>query len=281
MSSSSYSARHRAPGRHRAPRTHGLPRALTPQFLLPTAAAATLVLTTTGATMAGSAPLELQTASIDVALAQSQVSENRSDVDALAERRTQTTGQTAALQGREQLAERVARETERQALAAKQAEEAKKKAAEAKKKAAEAQQKAEEEARQATQGWVLPMSGYNFTSGFGSRWGRLHAGVDLAAPVGTPIYSVSSGVVLRASNTGSCGNNVWVEHWDGAVTRYCHMDYMSVTPGQRVGPGDKLGGNGNTGRSYGPHLHFEVRPGGENADPVDPIGWLSSKGLGL
>lgn len=267
MSSSSYSARHRAPGRHRATRTRTLPRALTPQFLLPTAAAATLVLTTTGATMAGSAPLELQTTSIDVALAQSQVSESQDDVVALAERRTQTTGQTAVLQGREQLAERVAREAERQALAAKQAEEAK--------------QKAAEEARQAAQNWVLPMDRYNHTSGFGSRWGRLHAGIDLAAPVGTPIYSVSSGVVLKASHTGSCGNNVWVEHWDGSVTRYCHMDYMSVTPGQRVGPGEKLGGNGNTGRSYGPHLHFEVRPGGENADPVDPIGWLSSKGLGL
>lgn len=267
MSSRSYSGRHRTPGRHRATRKRTLPRALTPQFALPTAAAATLVLTTTGASMAGSAPLELQTTPVDLALAQSQVTEIRDDTAALAERRSATTDQAALLQGRQQQAERVAREEERQALAEKKAEEAKK--------------KAEEEARKAAQKWVLPMGKYNYTSGFGSRWGRLHAGIDLAAPVGTPIYSMSSGRVLQASHTGACGNNIWVEHWDGTVTRYCHMDYFSVSVGQRVAPGEKLGGAGNTGRSYGPHLHFEVRPGGENADPVDPIGWLRSKGLSL
>lgn len=267
MSSGSYTARHRAPGRHRTPHKRSLPRALSAQFILPTAAAATLVLTTTGASMAGSAPLELQTSSIDVALAQSQVSESRDDTVALAERRTATTGQAALLQGRQQEADRIARDQEREALAQKQAEEAK--------------AKAEEEARQAAQRWVMPMSGYRYTSGYGSRWGRLHAGIDLAAPVGTPIFAVSSGTVIKAAYTGACGNNVWVKHWEGSVTRYCHMDYMSVSVGQRVAPGQKLGGNGNTGRSYGPHLHFEVRPGGENADPVDPIGWLRSKGLGL
>ena len=274
MSSGSYAARHRAPGRHRAQRTRTLPRALTAQFILPTAAAATLVLTTTGATVAGSAPLELQTSATELALAQSQVSESRTDTVALAERRTATTDQAALLQGRQQEADRIAREQERAALAQKQAEEA---AA----AAAEQQRLAEEAARQQEQRWVFPIGKYKYTSGFGSRWGRLHAGIDLAAPVGTPIYSVSSGVVLKAGNTGSCGNNVWIEHWDGTVTRYCHMDYMSVRVGQRVAPGEKVGGNGNTGRSYGPHLHFEVRPGGENADPVDPIGWLRAKGLGF
>jgi murein DD-endopeptidase MepM/ murein hydrolase activator NlpD len=255
------------PGRHRAPRKHSLPRALTPQFVLPTAAAATLVLTTTGASMAGSAPVQLQTSQIDLALAQSQVSESRDDTVALAERRNATTDQTALLQGRQQEAERIARDQEREALARKQAEEAKK--------------QAEAEARKAAERWVLPMSSYRYTSGFGSRWGRLHAGIDLAAPVGTPIYSVSSGKVMKAGYTGACGNNVWVEHWDGTVTRYCHLDYISVGVGQRVAPGEKLGGNGNTGRSYGPHLHFEVRPGGMNGDPVDPMPWLRSKGLGL
>jgi murein DD-endopeptidase MepM/ murein hydrolase activator NlpD len=211
--------------------------------------------------------VELKTTPTDLALAQSQVSEIRDDTASLAERRSATTDQAALLQGRQQEAERVAREQERQALAKKQAEEAKK--------------KAEEEARKAAQRWVLPMDRYKYSSGFGSRWGRLHAGIDLAAPMGTPIRSVSSGVVLRASYTGACGNNVWVEHWDGTVTRYCHMDYFSVRVGERVAPGEKLGGNGNTGRSYGPHLHFEVRPGGENGNPVDPIGWLRSKGLSL
>ena len=139
----------------------------------------------------------------------------------------------------------------------------------------------EEEARKAAQRWVFPIDSYRYTSGFGSRWGRLHAGIDLAAPMGTTIRAASSGTVLKASNTGSCGNNVWVKHWDGTVTRYCHMDYMSVGVGQRVAAGEKLGGNGNTGRSYGAHLHFEVRPGGENGNPVDSIGWLRSKGLSL
>ena len=251
-------------------------------------AVATLALTTAGAGMADSAPLELQTSSTGLALAQSQVSESRSDSAALAERRTAATDQTALLQGRQQEADRVAREQERAALAKKQAEEAAAKAEEEKRKAEEeaaraeeAKKKAEEEAARSSQRWVLPMGNYRFTSGFGNRGGRLHAGIDLAAPSGTPIYSVSSGTVLKASNSGSCGNNVWVKHWDGTVTRYCHMDYMSVGVGQRVAAGEKLGGNGNTGRSYGAHLHFEVRPGGQNADPVDPIGWLRSKGLGL
>lgn len=244
-----------------------LPRALTPQFALPSAAAATLVLTTASANMAGSAPLELQTTPLDIALAQSQVSESRGDIEALAERRIETTDTTALLQGRQQERDRVAREKQRAALA--------------KKKEEEAEKKRQEEARKASQRWVFPIGKYKYTSGFGSRWGRLHAGIDLAAPVGTPIYSVSSGVVRRAAHTGACGNNVWVEHWDGTVTRYCHLDYISVSVGQRVGAGEKVGGNGNTGRSYGPHLHFEVRPGGMEGQPVDPIGWLRSKGLGI
>jgi len=255
------------PGRRRAARKRTLPRALTSQFALPSAAAATLVFTTTGATMAGSAPLELQATPVDIALAQSQVSESRSDVEALAERRSETTGTAALLQGRQQEQDRIARDKQRKALA--------------KKKEEEAEKKRQEEARKASQRWVFPIGKYRYTSGFGSRWGRLHAGIDLAAPVGTPIYSVSSGVVRRAAHTGACGNNVWIEHWDGTVTRYCHLDYMSVSVGQRVAPGEKIGGNGNTGRSYGPHLHFEVRPGGMDGAPVNPVGWLKSKGLGI
>ena len=224
--------------------------------------------------MAGSAPLELQTSPTELALAQSQVSESRDDTVALAERRTATTDQAALLQGRQQEAERVAREAERQALA-------KKKEEEARKKEEEAKRKAEEEARKAAQRWVFPIDSYRYTSGFGSRWGRLHAGIDLAAPMGTTIRAASSGTVIKAGHTGACGNNVWVKHWEGTVTRYCHMDYLSVSVGQSVAPGEKLGGNGNTGRSYGPHLHFEGRPGGENGQPIDPVGWLRSKGLGL
>lgn len=255
------------PGRHRAPRKQRLPRALTPTFVLPTAAAATLVLTTTGASMAGSAPVELQTQQIDLALAQSQVSESIDDTEALAMRRTEATDQSVLLQGRQQEAERVAREQERIALA--------------KKKEEEARKKAEEEARKAAQNWVLPMNNYNFTSAFGQRWGRLHAGIDLAAPIGTPIVSVSSGTVLKTSSAGGCGKQVWITHWEGTVTRYCHLDYFSVGQGERVGPGQKIGGTGNTGRSYGPHLHFEVHPNGVDGGPTNPAGWLQAKGLGV
>lgn len=255
------------PGRHRAPRKQRLPRALTPTFALPTAAAATLVLTTTGASMAGSAPVELQTQQIDLALAQSQVSESIDDTEALAARRTEVTDQSALLQGRQQEADRIAREQERIALAKKQEEEARK--------------KAEEEARKAAQNWVLPMNNYNFTSAFGQRWGRLHAGIDLAAPIGTPIVSVSSGTVVRTSSAGGCGRQIWIQHWENTITRYCHMDYFSVSTGDRVGPGQKIGGTGNTGRSYGPHLHFEVHPNGIDGGPTNPAKWLQSKGLGV
>ena len=255
-----------------------------------------LVFSTAGASVAGSAPLALQTSSADLALAQSQVSESVADTSALAERRTAVTDQTALLQGRQQEAERVAREKARLELEKKKAEEAakakaeaeaKKKAEEAQKKAeaeraaADARERAEEEARRSAQRYVAPINRYKYTSGFGSRWGRLHAGADLAAPIGTPVFSVSSGTVIKAAHTGSCGNNVWIEHWDGAVSRYCHLDYMAVGVGQRVSAGEQIGGSGNTGRSYGPHLHFEMRPSGENSDPVDPVGWLRSRGVGL
>jgi len=225
------------------------------------------VLTTTGASLADSAPTELQTQTIDLALAQSQASESIDDTEALAARRTEVTDQSALLQGRQQEAERVAREQERVALA--------------KKKEEEARKKAEEEARKAAQKWVLPMNNYNFTSAFGQRWGRLHAGIDLAAPIGTPIVSISSGKVVKISSAGGCGRQVWIEHWEGTITRYCHMDYFSVNVGERVGPGQKIGGTGNTGRSYGPHLHFEVHPNGMNGGPTNPIKWLQAKGLGV
>lgn len=260
-----------------------------------------LVFSTAGASVAGSAPLAIQPSAAEAALApsqvsaaaraltRSQVSESRQDTSALAERRSAVTDQEALLQGREQEAERVAREKQRLELEKKKAEEAAKKKAEAEakqkaeaeRKAAEARKRAEEEARRAAQRYVTPIKRYKYTSGFGSRWGQLHAGADLAAPIGTPVYSVSSGTVLRAAHTGSCGNNVWIEHWDGSVSRYCHMDYMSVGVGQRVAAGERIGGSGNTGRSYGPHLHFEMRPNGENSDPVDPVAWLRSRGVSL
>jgi murein DD-endopeptidase MepM/ murein hydrolase activator NlpD len=111
------------------------------------------------------------------------------------------------------------------------------------------------------------------TSGFGMRvhpmTGRSahHDGVDISAPRGTAIPVARPGVVIRAEKAGGYGNVVVVDHGDGVQTRYAHCDRLDVTPGQRVEAGDVLGTVGSTGRSTGPHLHFEVRIEGRAVDP--------------
>lgn len=95
----------------------------------------------------------------------------------------------------------------------------------------------------------------------------LHHGVDLAAPRGTPIQLARAGTVVRAGPAGGYGNLVEIDHGDGVVTRYAHCDRLDVAPGQELEPGTRLGTVGNTGRSTGPHLHFEVRIEGKAVDP--------------
>ena len=109
------------------------------------------------------------------------------------------------------------------------------------------------------------------TSGFGWRWGRLHAGVDLAANEGTPVRAAASGTVRELSYDG--GGYGWllrVAHGDGWETRYAHCRVVDarLTIGSKVRRGQKVAEVGNTGRSFGPHLHFEVR---RNEQPVDPL----------
>ena len=106
------------------------------------------------------------------------------------------------------------------------------------------------------------------TSKFGQRDGRQHSGVDLGAPEGTPSRAAAGGRVKSASYSGGYGNLVVVEHADGTETRYAHMSKLDVRAGERVS-GDTLGAVGSTGHSTGPHLHFEVRRGGEACDPLD------------
>ena len=127
--------------------------------------------------------------------------------------------------------------------------------------------------------FVLPTRGL-FTSGFGYRWGALHDGVDLAGPIGTPIYAASDGVVKEAGPTNS-GYGAWVliTHSDGTVTRYGHVNSWTVQVGQRVFAGDQIATIGNRGNSTGPHLHFSVLLGGGN--PTDPVAWLASRGVSL
>lgn len=116
-------------------------------------------------------------------------------------------------------------------------------------------------------------SNFRFTSGFGQRWGRLHAGTDFAGPVGTPIYSTADGVVTHAGWSSGYGRLIKIRHEFGIETRYAHLNAMNVTVGQRVSRGERIGAMGNSGRSTGPHLHYEVRVGGE---PVNPMIYIKA-----
>ena len=126
---------------------------------------------------------------------------------------------------------------------------------------------------------VLPVQGARLTSGFGARWGTLHAGIDLAAPMLTPEYAAMDGVVLEAGPASGYGNAVYIQHDNGDVTVYGHMEQILVQPGQVVRAGDTIALLGNRGQSTGPHLHFEVHVGGLNGTKVDPIPWLRERGV--
>lgn len=112
-----------------------------------------------------------------------------------------------------------------------------------------------------------PVSG-TLTSGFGPRWGRLHTGIDLAAPTGTPIYACWGGRVLIAGWQGGYGNAVVIDHGGGRATLYAHQSSLAVSVGQIVSAGALIGYVGSTGNSTGPHLHFEVRIDGETMNPA-------------
>lgn len=120
--------------------------------------------------------------------------------------------------------------------------------------------------------FAMPVkSGYRFTSGFGTRWGRLHAGADFAAAHGTPIHATADGVVTHAGWLSGYGRLVKIEHEFGIETRYAHMSRIRVREGERVVKGQRIGDMGNTGRSTGTHLHYETRVNGE---PVDPMNFI-------
>jgi murein DD-endopeptidase MepM/ murein hydrolase activator NlpD len=126
--------------------------------------------------------------------------------------------------------------------------------------------------------WLLPVKGYRFTSPYGMRWGKLHAGVDLAVPEGTPFRAVHSGTVKLARWYGGYGNCVIIEHANGVETVYGHASRLLVKEGQQVQAGDPIGLAGNTGHSYGPHVHFEWH---EDGQPRDPIPMMRARGVDL
>ena len=119
------------------------------------------------------------------------------------------------------------------------------------------------------------------TSCYGSRWGTLHAGVDIAAPIGTPVFTPESGVVLQAGPASGFGLAVAVQHGDGTITLYGHVNQFFVRVGQAVSAGERIAEVGNRGQSTGPHLHFEVHKGGLYANRTNPVPWLSARGISL
>ncbi|MGY1795699.1 M23 family metallopeptidase [Geodermatophilus sp. SYSU D00525] len=130
-------------------------------------------------------------------------------------------------------------------------------------------------------GYVKPTSGRT-SSCFGSRWGVLHGGVDIAAPIGTPIYAATSGVVVRHGPATGFGLAIYVRGDDGAVTVYGHVNAEYVGTGERVVAGDLIAEVGNRGQSTGPHLHFEVHPSGAlYGGQVDPVPWLRARGVSI
>jgi murein DD-endopeptidase MepM/ murein hydrolase activator NlpD len=119
-------------------------------------------------------------------------------------------------------------------------------------------------------GLIWPVSGA-IVSPFGMRWGRLHAGVDIASPAGTPIRAAKAGTVVLAGWTGGYGNYVCIGHGGGFSTCYAHLSSYSTSSGAHVSQGQVIGAVGCTGHCFGDHLHFETRVGGS---PVNPAGYL-------
>ena len=120
----------------------------------------------------------------------------------------------------------------------------------------------------------MPVEGVKLTSSYGMRvhpvlgGRRAHKGIDLAGPVGTPVYATADGVVSKAEWFSSYGLYVSLEHGGALQTRYGHMSRLNVAGGQHVRKGDIIGFIGTTGRSTGPHLHYEVRVNGEAVNPL-------------
>jgi murein DD-endopeptidase MepM/ murein hydrolase activator NlpD len=124
------------------------------------------------------------------------------------------------------------------------------------------------EAADTTDVWRLPLDYYQFTSAYGVRWGHLHAGIDLAATEGVPYKAVHAGTVTKAGYTGGYGYALTIRNDDGTEVIYAHSRRLLVKAGDRVKAGQPIGEVGNTGASYGTHLHIEVHQDGRTTDPI-------------
>ena len=120
--------------------------------------------------------------------------------------------------------------------------------------------------------YLRPISGGSVSSEFGYRWGTLHSGVDWYVSVGTPVRAAAAGTVIRAGWYSTYGYCVDIRHSDGSMTRYAHLNSVTVSNGQYVNQSDLIAYSGNTGYSTGPHLHFEIWIGGT---PVNPLYYVN------
>ena len=220
---------------------------------MPTAAAAALVVTATGATVADSSALNLDLSASQATMASAQAQDDAQVQADLTQRRQQVSIQAAAYQGRVEEQQRVARDQQRKAVAL---------------------------ARAVAEGkhWVLPIRTYVLSSPFGMRWGVLHPGEDFACPVGTPVMAMSLGRVTSAGYQGGYGNKIEITYWDGTVSWFGHLSAIKTKVGDLVMPGQVVALSGSTGFSTGPHLHLEIHLK-QGAPPIDPLPWLRAHGI--
>lgn len=131
---------------------------------------------------------------------------------------------------------------------------------------------------EAPDAWLLPMTDYTLSSEYGWRWGRMHAGIDLAAPQGTPIHAMHAGTVVLSGWYAGYGYAVIIDHGNGVQTLHGHTSQLLVSEGQEVAAGERIALVGNTGYSFGPHLHLEVHVDGV---PQEPIAWLNERDVDI
>ncbi len=250
-------------GRHRGPSTHTVPRLVGTGVLLPTAATATIVLTTTGAHLGAAPspaavvalPASAQSGQADAMEAKSRLTYVHVRTSPELSSRSAARGGTATANPRS--AAQIAADATA-AIAAKRAA-----------------------ALASAHRWVTPLDvGYRLTSGFGMRWGVMHPGQDFAVPVGSPIKAMSSGTVLFAGWSGGYGYKVEIRYWDGTISWYGHNSRLKVRAGEPVTPGELVALSGSTGHSTGPHSHIEIHLNGNDtpASAVPPLPWLATHG---
>lgn len=117
--------------------------------------------------------------------------------------------------------------------------------------------------------YIKPISGGSMTSGFGKRWGRMHEGIDWSCPIGTAVKASCNGNVVSAGWSNGYGYCITIKHSDGTQTRYGHLSKILVSAGDSVSQGEKIALSGNTGRSTGPHIHFEIIVNGNQVNPLN------------